>query len=114
MGHTISTTLVADARTLVFQKYSKETSPTHVPESREPEELVVVNLEVSDKVVTVEWERFAEGVTKYLSKFKVLPASDSLSADLSAIYLRENDKIYVTATGATDIHVGLSEPLGGK
>lgn len=114
MGATVSTRLTPTARTMVFQKYSRDTAPDGVAEGREPESVMLANTDVAENTVTVEWERAIEGTTFFVAKEKVVAVGESPIGDLTPLSFRENDKLWVTATGEMDVHVGLEDPLDKK
>lgn len=103
-GHTLSFRMVPEVRTLVFDKNERET--------REAQKIIVVNTAGIDITVTIEWTRSQYpylGSTFFITKDRPVGAADSRIADLTAIFFREDDLLYVTVSGTADILVHLEE-----
>lgn len=102
-GHTFAFHLVAAARTLVFEK------TTEPKQFREPESIIFADTSGADITVSVEWYRFVDGATFFVSKNKVVQATDTGKADLSHIVLRDGDKLYATSSGTAECFVYMQE-----
>lgn len=103
-GNTLARSVVGGVRTLVFEKTMAQGS-----RHREPESLIVANGVTDSCEVTVEWD-LKNGGTFTISDTHVVPPGETEQLDLSGFFIREEDKIYVTASQSVDIFIYTLEP----